>query len=370
MVVPQEAPSVLQSRRPILEKWLQEKTPELKNLRIVEIAENTSGSGLSNETFFVTAHHDGGEQRLAFRCQPADLSRALFPSYDIPRQFRIMEALHRHSDVPVARTFWLETDTRLIGSPFFAMDFVEGEVPADDPPWQVSGFMVRASDRQRQDMWWSMVERIFAVGQVDWQNAGLAFLRDEPDEIKTFSGSLRYYERCFRNARVGSAAFPAGERMIEWLHDHVPTIEKLSLSWGDAKPGNFIFRNMVPIALMDWEMAGLAEPEFDLATFLVYQKSHESTVDPRYRRPRLAGFGTNRETVDHFEALLGRKVRNFEFYWVFAAFRYLALAQRYFTVLGESGSISRQDAEAYKITNSFIEPIMMVVEDRGSPLDG
>ena len=41
------------------------------------------------------------------------------------------------------------------------------------------------------------------------------------------------------------------------------------MSWGDSRIGNILYRDFVPAAVLDWEMAGLGPRELDLA-WLVY----------------------------------------------------------------------------------------------------
>ena len=51
-----------------------------------------------------------------------------------------------------------------------------------------------------------------------------------------------------------------------WLEVHWPRHEGPALlSWGDSRYGNLIYRDFDPVAVLDWEMAGIAPPELDLA---------------------------------------------------------------------------------------------------------
>ena len=41
------------------------------------------------------------------------------------------------------------------------------------------------------------------------------------------------------------------------------------VSWGDARIGNIIYRDFEPVAVLDWEMAGLGPPALDLG-WMIY----------------------------------------------------------------------------------------------------
>jgi len=55
---------------------------------------------------------------------------------------------------------------------------------------------------------------------------------------------------------------------MAWLRDHLPTegvdTGSARLSWGDARIGNMMFADFEVVAVLDWEMVGIAPPEVDL----------------------------------------------------------------------------------------------------------
>ena len=117
----------------VLEEWLGRQMPEASDVEITELVVPQS-SGFSNETFLLDARWtEGGakvESRLVLRSQPA--LHHLFPEIDIiAQQYTVMRQLGLHTDVPVPRTRWAESDPSVLGGQFFVMDRLEGLVPAD-----------------------------------------------------------------------------------------------------------------------------------------------------------------------------------------------------------------------------------------------
>ena len=61
---------------------------------------------------------------------------------------------------------------------------------------------------------------------------------------------------------------PLVERALGWLQDRFPddvAAAEPVLVWGDARIGNVIYRDFIPVAVLDWEMATVGPREFDLA---------------------------------------------------------------------------------------------------------
>ena len=63
------------------------------------------------------------------RIAPDPAADPVFMVYDMERQFKTMQMVAEHTEVPVPKVLWLETGTDAIGVPFFVMERVHGVVP-------------------------------------------------------------------------------------------------------------------------------------------------------------------------------------------------------------------------------------------------
>jgi aminoglycoside phosphotransferase (APT) family kinase protein len=53
----------------------------------------------------------------------------LLPSaHNIAREFRILDALSKHTDVPVPKVYLLCRDAQVIGTEFYVMQYVQGRI--------------------------------------------------------------------------------------------------------------------------------------------------------------------------------------------------------------------------------------------------
>jgi putative sterol carrier protein len=107
---------------------------------------------------------------------------------------------------------------------------------------------------------------------------------------------------------------------MEWLKKNRYMPERVTLCWGDARIGNTLYgrpeRDV--LAIMDWEMAFIGDPESDLAWFFTLDKQHSKG----YGLPKLPGTPEDQEVVQRYEKLTGWKVKNLFYNEVLATLRY------------------------------------------------
>jgi aminoglycoside phosphotransferase (APT) family kinase protein len=309
-----------QTRRQLAD-WLAAKLPGARDVTVSELT--APGMGFSNETLlFDLTWQEGTRERrepLVIRFQPQS---QIFPEYDLCRQYRIMELL-AVTDVPVPRMRWQEPSHDVLGSPFYVMDRVDGIVPPDQPSYHVADVMTEMAPARRAALWWSGLETMARIHRLDWQAAGLGFLQAPQWGDTPLQQQLGYYRHYLEWASDGQSQ-PTCEPALAWLLAHQPDDEPVGFCWGDSRIGNMLFRDSRCVAVLDWEMAALGNPEQDLAWWLFLDWHHSSGLEI----PRLEGLPTREETVTRYEELMGRQVKHLFYYEVFAAFRFAVVMIR------------------------------------------
>jgi aminoglycoside phosphotransferase (APT) family kinase protein len=130
-------------------------------------------------------------------------------------------------------------------------------------------------------------------------------------------------------------SLPLHEAAMAWLEANRPEEPPVGVNWGDARIGNMMFRDFEPVAVFDWEMATLGPAEVDLAWWLVLERySAEGNG-----QPPLPGFPSRAETIATYESLLGRPVRDLEYYEVWAALRFAIVLVRVIRMMTAHGVI-------------------------------
>ena len=338
--------------------WLAARLDDAADVRATD-AVIPADAGLSTETILFDAHWSAGggprSRRLVARVQPT--GEAVFPSYDLAAEARVLEALGSGSEVSVPGVFAYEPDPGVLGAPFLVMDRIDGRVPSDDPPFTAAGWVLELDPEQQARMDDSALGVIAQIHRVDHDRLGLAFLAEREPGEPGLDQQLAYWERTFAWAAAGDCN-PTITGALDWIRAHRPAErEPLVLNWGDARPGNMLFADDMSIAgVLDWEMVCLASPEMDLGWWLFLLRHHTEGIGA----PAPAGFPSRAETIARYEALSGHEARHVDFYEAFAGVRLAILMHRAGRLMIDAGLLP-PDAPM-KLNNPATQLLARLVE--------
>jgi aminoglycoside phosphotransferase (APT) family kinase protein len=295
--------------------WLREKMPDAESLAISDLEPATAGFSNLSLVFTLTWREGDRPRSTPMFFRGASTATPVYPDPKLERQYRVMERLHG-AGVAVPEVYWMEEDPGILGWPFYVMSRVEGAVPSEIPTYHSFGLCYDATPEQRARMWWSTVAAMAKVHTLDWRELGLEFLGVPPSGTGPLDRELEYWSAYLDWAR--DEPQPILEATLEWLRANRYAPERVSLCWGDARLPNAMFGpDGELVALLDWDMAILGDPEWDLAFMLTFDwlLTEGSGV------ARLEGFPGREETIARYEELTGRRVEHYAFSEVFAAFR-------------------------------------------------
>ncbi len=310
----------------ILSRWLATKSGDGTAPEVYDVQAPAS-NGFSNETILCRTRTtvDGviDEKRLVVRVAPT--KHLLFLGAEFSTQYRVMRTLaDGAAGVPLPTLGWYEEDPQYLGVPFFTMDHVDGQVPADNLPYTMEGWVLEATPEQQRTMWWSGIDALASVHQSDWRALGLGWLT-QPSRGRPGIGYQMSYYREFLDWAAQGTRVPILESTWSWLVDHQPTEEgDVVLNWGDSRIGNIIWDEFRCAAVIDWEMATLGQPEMDLGWWLYFNRQFADGLGV----PRPAGFASHEETIERYSEIMGRPMKNIFFYEVFSGFRFAVIMLR------------------------------------------
>ncbi|WP_458209964.1 phosphotransferase family protein [Haladaptatus sp. NG-SE-30] len=281
-------------------------------------------AGHSNETLFV----EWGDRMLVVRRPPP--GETAETAHDVLREYRVMDAL-QETDVPVPKTVIACDDHSVIGSDFYVMTLVEGDVPRESEPDRF------AEPGYRQQVGEQLVDTLASIHDVDYDAVGLG----------EFGYPTGYTERQVTRwgEQLGWAfertaderPIPELERVGEWLERSTPTGNPETLVHGDYKLDNVMFGPETPpqlVAVFDWEMSTLGDPRADLGWMLSYWRDAK---DPEPAVPELTatfmereGYPTRRELVERYENQTGITFEHERFYRVLAVYKLAALGEMFY----------------------------------------
>ena len=257
----------------VLSKWLSTVMPGGVTPEIT-VESGVDSNGMSSETIMLTGRWEENgepkEQKWVARVAPTQDDVPVFSSYRLDHQFEVMRQVGELTDVPVPNVRWMDTTGEVLGTPFFLMDRVDGQVPPDVMPYTFGGnwFADAPIERQRelQDSTVAVLAKLHAIPDAA-ERFGFLSEIDPPGDtpLRRHFGWLKdWYE--FSVPDIGRS--PLVERALKWLEDNFPediAASETVLTWGDSRIGNVLYDDFRPAAVLDWEMATLGPRELDVS---------------------------------------------------------------------------------------------------------
>lgn len=203
-------------------------------------------AGQSNPTYLLGC----GDRQFVLRKQP--YGRLLPKAHDVVREHDIMNAVGA-SGFPVPPTVMASRDAGVIGTAFFLMDYVPGQVHS-------SAQLPHNTQSERLAIYTSMAGTLAALHAIDpsvLEQAG----------IRPRGGFIERQVNAWRGAYLASLTEeqPLVDTVARWLIDNRPTRENVAIAHGDYRLENLIFDNADVAAVLDWELCTVGEPLSDVA---------------------------------------------------------------------------------------------------------
>jgi aminoglycoside phosphotransferase (APT) family kinase protein len=191
-------------------------------------------------------------------------------------------------------------------------------------------------------MWWSGLEAATKVHRADWRALGLSAL----DRGRGHAGSER--QRAWLEDYVAWITRTPPKLVAEglaWLAAHEPPpVDDPVLCWGDCRLANQIFRDGACVAVLDWEMVTIGDPEMDLAWWIILDR----VLSQGLNVARLPGFPTREETAARFEELSGRSVKHLDWWEMWVAVTFAAVLMRLGQLMAD-GDAAGFDTDSFAI---------------------
>jgi aminoglycoside phosphotransferase (APT) family kinase protein len=292
-----------------------------------------SGSGglSSTSVLFEAGWVSGGAERhgrYVARLAPETSAVPVFPRYDLATQFQVISQVAARSDVPVPAVRWYEPDERVLGSPFFVMDQVDGRVPLDNPPYVFTGWLLDATASQLSQLQRASVQVLAALHAIAGPATAFPGLCPPggADPLRWHVSQQReYYQWALSDDGI---RVPIIERSLDWLAGHWPRDPGPDvLSWGDSRIGNIIYQGFEPAAVLDWEMAALGPRELDVSWFIFLHRFFQD-IATFFDQPGLPGFLRRSDVQRCYQELTGYQLRDMDFYLTYAALRHAIVMAR------------------------------------------
>ena len=298
----------------------------------VAFSGGSDANGMSSETILAdVTWTEGGERRaggFVIRMAPSGDDVPVFASYRLDHQYDAIRLVGDLSDVPVPSPRWLEPTGDVLGAPFFFMERIDGIVPPDVMPYTFGdNWFFDAASEERRRLQDNTVAAIAGLHQIPDAQETFAFL-DAHDHAgptplrRHFEKNRSWYEWAVKDAGADRGGrSPLIDRALAWLDDNWPAADvpdNVVLSWGDARVGNVLYRDFAPVAVLDWEMAGLGPRELDLG-WLVFAHRVFQTLAETFELPGLPEVLREDDVRATYADLTGVQVGDLQWFQIYSA---------------------------------------------------
>jgi len=297
-----------------LDAFLKDSLPQLRGAP--EVSQFTGGN--SNLTYRLKYANDD----LVVRRPPFGTKAR--SAHSMIREYRIVSQLKPfYPAVPDVLLY--SDDESIIGSEFYVMRKVEGQVIKDSLPasW---GFTEHDTRRFCERFWKKLIE----LHTVDYKAAGLGdFGKPEGYVSRQIKGWNQRFER------VITPDVDGFDGVRRWLEEHMPQASgRYSILHGDYRIDNVILDKDDPnriLAVLDWEICALGDPLMDLGSSLAYwmQADDPAVLRQLSMQPSTApGMMTRQEILALYSEHTGADTSGFTFYTVYGYWRVAVILQQ------------------------------------------
>lgn len=280
--------------------------------------------------------------------------KLLASAHAVDREFRVLNALHG-SKVPVAKPYHLCKDDNIIGSMFYVMEYIDGDIF-----WDPS--FPDFSPDQRTHYYDAILQTMAALHSVDIEAAGLV---DYGKPGNYFARQIARWSEQYRAAETDD--IDAMNSLIEELPLRCPDDDgSVALVHGDFRIDNLMFAKGKPEikAIVDWELSTLGHPLADLGYFCMALRLPRNPALPGLaglNREEL-GIPSEKKILKRYAELTGRKIpEDWPFVLAFCFFRLAAIAQGVAKRAQQGNASSEQAIQAGQMTALLAQMGMKVL---------
>ncbi|MFM9099462.1 MAG: phosphotransferase family protein [Actinomycetota bacterium] len=269
-------------------------------------------SGASNLTYLLTYP----DRELVLRRPPVGTKAV--SAHDMKREFLIQSRLKPGYDL-VPKVIALCEDHELLGSDFYVMERIKGEIFRRDVPASLT----------KEDI--SIMATSLVSGLAQLHSVDSSVLAELNKGSGYVTRQVEGWSKRYRNALTDDV--PDGEVVMNWLSKNKPEDVDSCIIHGDWRIDNMVFDlgQKKLVGVLDWELATVGDPLMDLGSALAYWVDRDD--DPEFaslrRQPsHLEGMPTRDEFFKKYLELSGRSCDDFTFYEVFGLFRLSVIIQQ------------------------------------------
>lgn len=275
-------------------------------------------NGHSNLVYLVRS----GRREYVLRRPP--LGPVAPKAHDMAREYRVLQAVHPYfPEAP--QVFLLCEDPGILGGTFFLMERRRGIVIRDAAPAELASI-----PEFPQVLSEAFIDCLGRLHAIDIEETGLSSLGKAEGFVER---QVRGWADRWNRAQTEEV--PEIERVIQWLHDRLPSSREATLVHNDYKLDNVMIRPAGDgiEAVLDWEMATVGDPLADLGLTLCYWTwanvaAQENGHAPAVTITTQPGWYSRERLLQRYTERTGRDVSAVGYYEVLGVFKLAVILQQ------------------------------------------
>jgi aminoglycoside phosphotransferase (APT) family kinase protein len=243
-------------------------------------------------------------------------------AHDMKRESILLKKIYGHFK-PIPKQYAFCEDLSVIGAPFYIMERKKGIVIDNSFPPEY-----KVTKEKCHQISTKVIETLIELHGIDYKGASLdTFGKPEGFVERQVVGLIKRFNG-IKTEEIGKL-----ENLSSWLINSIPKSYDSTIIHNDYKLNNIILSEDLSevVAVLDWELATIADPLFDLGITLGYWVQDD---DPDYLKnvqpavTHLPGFLSRTEFIEYYESKTGRDTTSIHFYLVLAYFRLAVMLQQ------------------------------------------
>ena len=223
---------------------------------------------------------------------------------------------------------WLEEDPSVLGAAFFVMDRAHGEVPPDVMPYPIDSSLLQRPPEEQRRLQDASVDVLAEIHRTPIGPHTEFLELDQPGDtaLRRHVNHWREYAHWARQGRT----IPVLDEAEAWLEDNWPAeadAREPALSWGDSRIGNMMYDGLEPVAVFDWEMAGIAPVEVDLG-WMTFLHTFFQDITEDLGMPGMPDFMDPDDVAERYVQASGREIDDLHWFRTYCAYRHGAIMVR------------------------------------------
>lgn len=219
------------------------------------------GHGQSNPTFLMEVDTGSFVKRYVLRKKPP--GKLLESAHAVEREFQVLQALGLHTKVAVPKVYCLCTDTSVIGTAFYIMEYLDGRIFVDPK-------LPGVTPNRRRAIYRATAKALASIHSADVDAIRLGKYGRRHNYCKR--QVERWAKQYIASTSEGKPkSNPKMFQLIDWLRQHIPLEDSSGatsgLVHGDFRIDNLVFHPIEDrvIGILDWELSTLGNQMSDVA---------------------------------------------------------------------------------------------------------